>query len=229
MEAGIIAMKPYEVLQDGRKIEILFRDDNENSIVPSQVYQNKNDTFLVQAPADRELADFMGKTLEVWVGCYDAHYTFESPVIGEKTITDVVCWELGKPPALTVSDRRGFFRVKTSMPVKWQKVEPEEVDNWESLRPTSIVKLHDLSGSGLSLIYPAEIPVGSYLVFDIPLETESINISTTVLGVVVRNDVLEKDCWVAVRFESITKLQQHMIMQHLFSPYRRNIKLSSSF
>lgn len=222
-------MKPYEVLQDGRKIEILFRDDNENLILPTRVYLNKDDTFLVKAPANREFAHFMGKTLEVWVGCYDAHYTFEAPVMGEKLIKDTVCWELGKPPAMTVSDRRSYFRIKTSMPVKWQKVEPEEADAWESLKPTSIVKLHDLSGSGLSFAYPAEIPIGSYLVFDIPLETESININTMVLGVVVRNDVLEKEYRIAVKFESITKLQQHMIMQHLFSPYRRNIELSSGF
>jgi len=222
-------MKPYEVIQDGRKIEILFRDDNENSILPTQVYLNKDDTFLVKAPAERADTNYLGKMLEVWIGCYDAHYTFEAPVMGEKLIKDTVCWELGKPPALTVSDRRSFFRVKTSMPVKWQQVEPEEADIWESLKPTSIVKLHDLSGSGLSFIYPTEIPVNSYLVFDIPLETESIKINTTVLGVVVRNDALEKEYRIAVRFESITKLQQHLIMQHLFSPYRRNIELSSGF
>ena len=222
-------MKPYEVLQDGRKIEILFRNDNENSILPTQVYLNKDDTFLVKAPADRGIAASIGATLEVWIGCYDAHYTFEAPVIGEKLIKDTICWELGKPPAMTVSDRRSFFRVKTSMPVKWQKVEPGEADTWGSLKPTSIVKLHDLSGSGLSFVYPMEIPVNSYLVFDIPLETENININTMVLGVVTRNDPQDNEYRVAVRFESITKLQQHMIMQHLFSPYRRNIELSSGF
>ncbi|MEQ8200265.1 MAG: PilZ domain-containing protein [Syntrophomonadaceae bacterium] len=222
-------MKPYEVLQDGRKIEILLRDENENLVLPTHVYLNKNDTFLVPAPTDRDITTPIGKTVEVWVGCYDAHYTFESPVIGEKLVKDAVCWELEKPPAMTVSDRRSFFRVKTSMPVKWQKVEPKEIEGWETLRPSSIVKLYDLSGSGLSFIYPVEIPVNSYLVFDIPLETESININTTVLGVVVRNDVHDKECRVAVHFENITKLQQHMIMQHLFSPWRRNIELSSGF
>lgn len=222
-------MKPYEVLQDGRKVEILFRNDNENMILATHVYLNRDDSFLVKTPADGQIDDYIGKSLEIWVGCYDAHYTFESPVLGEKLIKDTVCWELGKPPAMTVSDRRSFFRVKTSMPVKWQQVKPEELDNWESLRPTSIVKLNDLSGSGLSFIYPMEIPVHSHLVFDIPLETESININTTVLGVVVRNDVRDNEYLVAVKFESITKLQQHMIMQHLFSPYRRNIELSSGF
>lgn len=223
-------MRLDEVLQNGRKLEILLRSENKNTVLPTQVYLNKSDTFQIKAPlADYKINAPVGEKVEVWVGCYDAHYTFEAEVISEKMIKDSWYWELEKPPVLTVSDRRSFFRVKTSMLVKWQKIDPGEVAEWESIHPSSIITLYDLSGSGLSFMYPVEVTAGSYLVFDIPLETENINISTTVLGAVVRSEPQDKAYKVAVKFESITKLQQHMIMQHLFSPWRRNIQLSSGF
>lgn len=223
-------MKLEEVLQNGRKIEVLVRGENKNSVLPTQVYLNKDETFLINAPvADYEISAPVGEKVEIWLGCYDAHYTFESTVISEKMFKDNMCWELSKPPILTVSDRRSFFRVKTSMLVKWQRIEPEEAAEWESIHPSSIITLDDLSGAGLSFLYPVEVPVNSYLVFDIPLETENININTTVLGVVIRNEPQEKAYRVGVKFENITKLQQHLIMQHLFSPWRRNIQLSSGF
>ncbi len=223
-------MKLEEVLQSGRKIEILIRDENKNTVLPTQVYLNKDETFLIKAPVvDYEINAPVGEKVEVWVGCYDAHYTFESEVISEKLFKDSMCWELDKPPVLTLSDRRSFFRVKTAMLVKWQRIEPEEVGDWESVHPSSVITLHDLSGSGLSFLYPVEVPVNSHLVFDIPLETENISINTTVLGVVIRNEPLEKAYRVGVKFENVTKLQQHMILQHLFSPWRRSIQLSSGF
>ncbi len=223
-------MKLDEVLQNGRKIQILLRDDDKNLILPTQVYLNKEDTFLIKAPEDegRSRAP-MGTNIEVRVGCYDAHYTFEAKVVGEKLFKDLLCWEVEKPPLLKVSDRRSFFRVKTSMLVKWQAVEPDQIEEWEKIHPNMIIVLYDLCGAGLSFSYPTEIPIGSHLVFNIPLETESININTTILGIVVRNQLQDDAFRVGVEFKDITTLQQHMIMQHLFSPWRRNIHLSSGF
>jgi len=223
-------MKLDEVLQNGRKIQVLLRDEDRHTVLPTQVLLNKEDTFLITAPQDEGLSSApIGTNLEVWVGCYDAHYTFEAKVVAEKMFKDLSCWELEKPPVLTVSDRRSFFRVKTSMLVKWQKVEADQLAEWENLRPTAIITLHDLCGAGLSFMYPTEIPLGSHMVFDIPLETESISINTTILGIVVRNQPQHEAFRVGVEFENVTKLQQHMIMQHLFSPWRRNIHLSSGF
>lgn len=222
-------MKLDDVLQNGRKIQILLRNDAKNAVLPAQVCLNRDETFLVTPLDPRPVNVRNGEKVEIWVGCYDAHYTFESVVLGEKPFKDSLCWEVEKPPVLNVSDRRSFFRVRTSMLVKWQKIEPDQAEEWESLHPTSIISLYDLCGAGLSFVYPEEIPVDSCLVFEIPLETESININTTVLGAVVRNQSQDGGFRIGVEFKNITQLQQHLITQHLFSPWRRNIQISSNF
>jgi len=149
-------------------VEVRAPGDSEQLACRSWVEQVEGDKLVItwpRDPHDIRIPVRHGQTIELSFVRSDAAYHFQAVIEGRTADRfPRLILKTSGPPRRT--QRREFFRVKTSLPLEITSA-VKGAAGWASLGPASLVQVkgrtYDLSGSGISFRHTDRVPPGSYV------------------------------------------------------------------
>ncbi|MDK2985150.1 MAG: hypothetical protein PWQ96_792 [Clostridia bacterium] len=223
-------MKKKEILKVNSKIEIMSQDDD--TIYKSLIQDIFDDSFLIGVPVYKrhKLNLHKGDIVNVTAFSGSSCFNFFSEVLGKREENGLSLYILKKPHKYKKIERRDFVRVEVALEVKYEIISDRK--NWEKVKPSQKAFSIDLSGGGVQLILPEDLPPHSLLVLEIPIDIDCTDITMKLLGQVVRSEE-EKIADISrfktgIKFEDISERERDIIIRFVFSQMRKTLHLRRS-
>ncbi len=166
MPGEVLGMKLRDMLKPGLPID-LYLPAHANAPYFSRVQEHSKDSILIGSPLEAAFRIVsIGETVRVDFRCENALYTFSSTVVEKKKQRGKVLLVLKAPESLQKVDRREFFRLKVSVPVRYRVLPAAAGARYKT------TSTKNLSGGGLLLLLDEPVAIGTMLDLGIELEGE---------------------------------------------------------
>ena len=219
------------ILSIGQRLEIFFENTEEGtSGYTSRVEDIVGDDLIVAMPVDERLVPIIprvGENLYVLAGGDGCHYRFFSVHRGHGHHD-------GRIPTLRISipefverfQKRGLFRTKVNLTATIRHIDAEGTID----APTN-VPIVDLSGSGLSFVWPRRLPVDTGVALDI---NDIPGIGTIeMMSKVMRVTRVEREddtpiYHIGIQFLAVSRSMRDKIIRYLFQVQRAQVERVSN-
>ncbi|GFR35583.1 flagellar brake protein [Thermobrachium celere] len=213
-------------LRINQKIEIL----DDNITYKSIVQDITKDGILISYPThnNRPLLIHAGSVIEYFVTTEKDIVKCKSIVLGKKRDENVNLLVLSLPEVKERVQRREYFRLPITMPIKYYALPNDKAYTslqdipsgyFNRLMNTLTV---DISGGGIKIITNEQLHVGNYVILSLNIPQE-INLLCSVVHVEQSED--NKKFKTALKYEGIEEKIRDKIIQFIFNKLREQSKL----
>lgn len=216
-------------LKVNSRIEVALANDENQVFGHSLIQEVLDESFSIMIPVYDGHTLYLDEGDEVIVSILinKVRYAFKTEVISKKMESDIKLVVLKMPKQIATADRRNLVRIKTLLPVKYEILEKDQMENWENIELSKEAFITDLSGKGLSLSFKRPLSMDEIMVLSIYLKTDNINVNVKLLGEVVRcEQIINRRYQIGVQFLKITPRQEDLIVKYVFHCLRRSIQLN---
>lgn len=220
-------MKANDILQINSKIELLRQHDD--TVYKSLIEDVWEGVFLIGAPVHKrhQLVLHKGDILTMTTFSGSACFNFVSEVLGTKQEKGLLLYIIKKPQKFEKLERRNFVRVEVALEVSYEIITDQK--NWDKIELSQKAFSIDLSGGGIQIMLPRELPGSSLVALNLPIDVDGSDTALRLLGRVVR--IEEKNIngtarfKTGIKFEEISEREMDIIIKFIFSQIRKTMHL----